>query len=1107
MLPTLGIATIAVFLSGTHAAVPRLHPRLDSASDMMLTTTPAIFTTPGAGSTPPPFFPSRSTLLSSITTDGTTVGTPIAPSNPVDTPIAPSNPVDTTIAPSNSVDIPVAPSNPAGPSTIITSLTSGSNDGTTTSGGIIIIITTASASLLTTTQATKTGAFIAVNVGATSASGTFTNLAAAASSLAANPSPSPEEVQIFNQQANDNKKQLSALQDEVKGIDKSKLNDNDSHKVEESLLALAALLAWYGPKLSALGPVAATPALALPVLTELAPAFAAAAVAGGLLSKAVDDLFDLGEDDGKGDDGPTNTKASQTKESTASSSIQESSTSEASTTTSEALSCSSITYYPDLVPPEDNELDSGGNLKRSITGGVEIDNGLLKRADPPKLGSCELPERVNIPSYPNAKAVYNSLRQPAKQDTFNYRGNILRWYQRTTCPDSIQKVNDADAEKAPNGGIASFNTDHVFELKLLGLYFSYYTPGGKDPQLTCDDFRSVFFPGGNMANLQALFNLLPSRENPEFMIVTKNINSIKGRMFMEGQLEWDRWVELWHNNLDMIIQNLQDLGIAASVFKRSEVQMTFEKTNQRIYNHFVETDRRISGCGMLSNPEFRFADTYQAFMVGQLGRAGGYAWNFVKTWKSVVEKKLAPMEEGDEKTRITKLYQDFLDSPYNSEAHYNFPANNNLAAGAPAAKRQDGGQCTLNLPTKSLTDIPNTSGQPANPTAMPVGQSTSEGSATTSIISTMDELPTTPTTATALTTMVQWETTVVPQTTVIQQTTVVSQATVTGPTNPATKPITTAAEATTTPGFPSDTPTIQPDLPSTTSTSAVDPISTRSTFSTSVLTSQAPPPPTELATQTQNVPDAQTITTNGMVCTLIRGSNNPVCTPLYTNTAGTNVHVNTGCITIDSRILCEGDDAYNVANQGGPTSKVTIYAKFPGDNTADYLVSPGCELQAELPSDYGDVYFGEDNCLYDSSGNQINGQCCQNQGTTQVKNPYFDHLFGSRTKCGPGTDSDKIGQSIGQQCVRIWVDPKAGGQGWDAEFKIQSPNNCDGTCWSWPAGFSGIETIGDGTHGTNCQTFSDLNCKEPIVETGNAVEHHNAVLAKIGHSVQCYFNC
>jgi hypothetical protein len=58
----------------------------------------------------------------------------------------------------------------------------------------------------------------------------------------------------------------------------------------------------------------------------------------------------------------------------------------------------------------------------------------------------------------------------------------------------------------------------------------------------------------------------------------------------------------------------------------------------------------------------------------------------------------------------------------------------------------------------------------------------------------------------------------------------------------------------------------------------------------------------------------------------------------------------------------------DVAYQGLFNSTATIYAKFNGNNKNNNTVIPGCALQAFWPYNYGDIYFGADNCLYDSDG-------------------------------------------------------------------------------------------------------------------------------------------
>ncbi|KAI5460953.1 hypothetical protein BGZ63DRAFT_425415 [Mariannaea sp. PMI_226] len=993
MLPTLAIATIAILLSGTHAAVPRLHPRLDSASDRTPTTTPTVFTTPGASSQPPPFFSSKPTSLSDVTTDSTTAGTPTTTSNPA-----------------------------GQPTTTTTSLTSETNDGTTTSGGSVVITTTttASAGLPTTTQATKTGAFVAVNVGATSASGAFTNLAAAASSLAANPSPSPEEVETFNQQANDNEKQLSALQDEVKGIDTSKLNDKDSHKVEESLAALAALLAWYGPKLAALGPVAATPALALPVLAELAPAFAAAAAAGGLLSKALDDLFDLGEDDDGGDDDhPTKTDASHTEKTTAASTTEATTeTTTASTTTED--SCATPLPYDVVIPPLDDDQDF--SQKRSITDGMMEYNVFEKRD--PRFPNIPCPANIQFPNYPTAPQIYDYDKNGGSGFASGIIRVSQRYYERTnTCnAPKLQKNSRSSYKQSDISG--RFNVDHVWELKFLSMFFQSFLVGrrGSSNLITCTEFETIFRASqGKCSPWFTVVSAVPSEQNPELAVISPNINSIKGRIFRDQDLTDSDFVNSFANDPAKTIQTLWDMGLAIEFLKRSEIRNLYETTNQRMYNTMAGIDAMIEKKAItLGNPNFKFADTYETFMSPLMTQAAKRAWGFVFKYKAQSKQQIQTMLDANPKDpKVPPLqvaWLAFNKSPYASIDFYKaLSVNTDLSSNSSPvsiSKRDEGDSCPFNPPT--------TTESPASETTAP-GESTVTQPSTVTEASTVTE----PNTATEQTTVTDHNTETEPTTTAPETTTTAPETTTsaadptttaaeptttTQPTTTAAEPTTTAPEqtTTTTSQLPSETPTTQ-QQPETTSTSLVvviEPSSTQTTFSTSVLTSQAPPDTTEPATQTQSVPDAQTITTNGMVCTLIRGSNNPVCTPQETHTAnpgGTNVHVNSGCIMINGSPRCASDAGsisnvyqsfYNVmSNTDDQYGTTLILSGFDSNDKLDPNVKATCQLQARWPSNYGDVYFGADGCLYDSQSNKIFNQCCSTpdiNNSGDVVNPYSD---------------------------------------------------------------------------------------------------------------------
>ena|SRR5436190_6017779 len=78
----------------------------------------------------------------------------------------------------------------------------------------------------------------------------------------------------------------------------------------------------------------------------------------------------------------------------------------------------------------------------------------------------------------------------------------------------------------------------------------------------------------------------------------------------------------------------------------------------------------------------------------------------------------------------------------------------------------------------------------------------------------------------------------------------------------------------------------------------------------------------------------------------------------------------------------------DVADQGTDNSKTVIYAKFDGGDTTDKNVIPGCQLVATWPRNYGDIFFGADNCLYDAGGTSLN-QCCSSSTITSVANPYY----------------------------------------------------------------------------------------------------------------------
>ena len=96
----------------------------------------------------------------------------------------------------------------------------------------------------------------------------------------------------------------------------------------------------------------------------------------------------------------------------------------------------------------------------------------------------------------------------------------------------------------------------------------------------------------------------------------------------------------------------------------------------------------------------------------------------------------------------------------------------------------------------------------------------------------------------------------------------------------------------------------------------------------------------------------------------------------------TKIHVNKGCILIDDKPICAG------ATYSKGSGHVVIQARYDGNNKNKYS-TPGCVKGFDWPTSYGDVYYGSDNCLYDSDGDNIEGQCCNaKSGLDQTVNPY-----------------------------------------------------------------------------------------------------------------------
>ncbi|KAF7547422.1 hypothetical protein G7Z17_g7743 [Cylindrodendrum hubeiense] len=1058
MLLPRGLVAAVLLLSGVQARVPRV--RL-AARDVDTTPEPATTTTrfplPFESTTTPAT--SSDVFTSSVTSAESTQSTTEDESTTTEVESTTTGSIETTDA-STTTDAFTTPdaatatdASTTEVSVTVTTDTSAAADVTTTTTANVPTTTadapttTADAPTTTTAKATtETGFFAVVPAAATSASSSFTDLAAAASSIAANPSPSAEEVEQFQQRAQEEEEQLQQIQSQLQQVDRNSLSDHDSHTVEAALVGLAALLGWFSTQLTALAPAVITPALAPAVFATLAPAFGAAA-AGTLLAEALEGLDELDDNDDDDDDNNSttdddNNSTTEVESTKTEESSTVSTTASETSTTSEAF-CSAIPYELNL-PSDDDDDNSSDDMRRwSIDSPAQLhERGHIeKRARTPFFGDCKAFAPPLFPANPSAQQMVTAEDKPSKQ-TADWLTNILRWYDRKDCSGTDLTpgwavINTADAKiKGATGMSKYWTVDHVWELKFFTDFFEFdLVPGTRSngaAVLTCDEFDLIFMTKwgacGNPNKDKKLKTVMeqlvekapssaPKSTQLEFVVMQKQINEIKGAMFKVGELAATGFTDNFSGSTLQTIQVLAAIGNAVDIFNSGPVKALFEVTNQRMYNSFRGIDQFVTDKAIpISGGAFSFADKYQTFMDDRLNGDAAAAWTFVQTWMAQVDADITAMDPADaDKQTLVDLFDAFRASDYANAGHYSFSANRDLAGtggdvigfkrSIEGRDEGDGDSCPIPTTTEeaSSTTDQSTAGESTATTEQTTTEESTAVTTTAESTATSDQTTTGESTATAST-----ETT---ETTSTGESTATSdESTAATSTEQSTATTETTTNESTATSSTEETSTAQ----STATTDAITPIiSTATTFSTTIIsrsTSEESSVTTvsteseESTSSTRTLPNIRTVTSDGMICTLIEGSLNPVCRPISVptaNPAGTNIHVNKGCILIGNSPRCASDagsissvyeSSYNVASDPNePYSTILILSGFDASIDNQLHSKATCQLQARWPANYGDVYYGEDGCLYDSQNNKIFDQCCSppdinNSGP--ATNPY-----------------------------------------------------------------------------------------------------------------------
>ncbi|KAM5383716.1 hypothetical protein ACJZ2D_001705 [Fusarium nematophilum] len=764
-------------------------------------------------------------------------------------------------------------------------ITAGANTESDTSA-VVDVPTTTKAVLPTSFVSTGTGAFIGVPTAASNAGSSFTGLVGAASAIAANPTPSAEEVRQFQQQAQAEIDQLESIKDRLEHIDRSSLSEHDDEVVGAALVGLAALLGWFGTQMAALAPAVATPALA-------------PAVDSCPLNQGQDEMVHV----------------------------------------STKVDC-------DAVSTRHGPLPTGA-----------FDTVVNPVPQPEKR---DLTPRVfEVDTSPNPDYITKLSGVPPAWVT--QQGDATGvWYDFVQAGQGFAGVN----------GI--YGCTAVIIVSDKGVYLSHIweNPVFIDADWNPTDDLSFYFNaiyplihgGGSATAITSLLNdQLHSLNSPRIYVLSP------------WATDWDMLTGInTPLRYQARAQQIAD-ALADAIPGSTKDLLGYTRTNKD-----QSTENGYMGRTILE------VDVEESFWI----TPDSWAFNVGK-WRLWVEQYMVSSSS-------------FIVASSGVDMNEFFDFDGASATDAPGnlEKRQEANHNDL---IECLAHT-RTTAEATSTTAGATATSTAAETTETASTSSGESIATTEQTSTGVSTAStnSEESTVTTDETATTESTASSTVESTStaePTGSSTVEFTSTAESTAEFTSTADFTTLTESIFSFSSTVT--------TFSTAIISSRSTDSEESTSTSTTSTrtkPNIRTVTQDGMICTLVEGSLHPVCRPISTptpNPDGTNVHVNKGCILINGSPRCASDagsisshyeSSYNVASSPDePYSTVLILSGFDSSLDNHMHSKATCQLQARWPANYGDIYFGEDGCLYDSQSNKIFDQCCSppdvnNSGPTT--NPY-----------------------------------------------------------------------------------------------------------------------
>ncbi|KAJ8607648.1 hypothetical protein MRB53_040167 [Persea americana] len=269
-------------------------------------------------------------------------------------------------------------------------------------------------------------------------------------------------------------------------------------------------------------------------------------------------------------------------------------------------------------------------------------------------GKCKLPAgkavtfsdypavaEYSLPQYKEASSYFVVSRRSINADGSCVAGTI--YSTSTLAGVSAAQGGATYAMSASGKGVPYVNSDHVYELRILGDFFSYALEQSDAP--TCDDFNTAYVNDGK---LQSLFDLTPNVNHPNFAAIDQHVNLKKGNYYSMGT-ERVNPNDGYQKYITKLSDNLQNFALVAGLMNEQAMVTQFQVVHQRIWNQLTVWDQLDATCGDVV--KIKWADTYSKWMKEYLSERNNFYTNAASTWYDLFSSTSSVVAENNEKNK------------------------------------------------------------------------------------------------------------------------------------------------------------------------------------------------------------------------------------------------------------------------------------------------------------------------------------------------------------------------------------------------------------------------------------------------------------------------